>query len=372
MSKTTNTLIDKEAFLKKYNINEEIFNKTQLDWSLLTDIYCSYANYKEELEPAAIHIFNRLMKAPLINSVRYRLKDPEHLVEKIIRKKIESPTLNVTPDNYAEEITDLIGVRAIHLFKEDWEGINDFINSNWHLKGNPTANYREGDSEQIINFYKEKGCNVKMHKFGYRSVHYLIETKPGKKIFYAEIQVRTIFEEGWSEIDHKIRYPYNVDNQLFFQFLLILNRLAGSADEMGSYIKYLQETLDEKQSTFNDRIKEKDELIAELRTTITNLRVQDKTKSKLQEKLILLQENINVNPFANITNFAFPPSQLFSITEKFNEQLKLIQNINPRFLSTTLKGLQENKVSSPKMPSGEENETSNTKKATVRKPNKKK
>ena len=60
----------------------------------------------------------------------------------------------------------------------------------------------------------------------------------------AEIQVRTIFEEGWSEIDHKIRYPYDADNPVLGQFLVVFNRLAGSADEMGSFVKLLKRKLD--------------------------------------------------------------------------------------------------------------------------------
>ena len=61
-----------------------------------------------------------------------------------------------------------------------------------------------------------------------------------KHHYTIELQVRTIFEEAWSEIDHKIRYPYFMHDKLFSEYLLILNRLAGSADEMGTYIKFLQ------------------------------------------------------------------------------------------------------------------------------------
>jgi len=36
-------------------------------------------------------------------------------------------------------------------------------------------------------------------------VHYLLVMQPTKQRYLCELQVRTIFEEGWSEVDHRIR-----------------------------------------------------------------------------------------------------------------------------------------------------------------------
>ena len=47
-----------------------------------------------------------------------------------------------------------------------------------------------------------------------------------------EIQGRTLFEEGWSEIDHDIVYPYFKDDEMLKDFSTLLNRLSGMADEM--------------------------------------------------------------------------------------------------------------------------------------------
>ena len=44
----------------------------------------------------------------------------------------------------------------------------------------------------------------------YRSLHYIIKYKG----YYVEIQGRTLFEEGWSEIDHDIVYPYYQDDEM--------------------------------------------------------------------------------------------------------------------------------------------------------------
>jgi ppGpp synthetase/RelA/SpoT-type nucleotidyltranferase len=48
--------------------------------------------------------------------------------------------------------------------------------------------------------YKEKGFLAKCHPYGYRSVHYVVEAKSTPQTTLVEIQVRTIFEEAWSEI----------------------------------------------------------------------------------------------------------------------------------------------------------------------------
>ena len=71
----------------------------------------------------------------------------------------------------------------------------------------------------------------------YRSLHYIIKYRG----YYVEIQGRTLFEEGWSEIDHDIVYPYNKDDEMLKDFSKLLNRLSGMADEMSSYFSRMKE-----------------------------------------------------------------------------------------------------------------------------------
>lgn len=245
--------MNKTSFLVKYNICEEKYNKTGLEWSDLEAICKDYKNYRDSLfEPAEL-ILKTLMNTDGVHSVRYRVKDPEHLIEKIIRKRIEKGVeSNITVENYKNEIKDLIGLRALHLYKNEWVKINEHIKASWELNEEPVANYREGDPKDYIEAFKGKDLQVNIHKQGYRSIHYIVETKPYKISILAEIQVRTIFEEAWSEIDHTVRYPYDKDNNIYSKYLSILNRLAGSADEMGSFVlelkSHLLEIQEEKQS----------------------------------------------------------------------------------------------------------------------------
>lgn len=292
-------MLNQKEFLEKYNIKADDFQETGLSWNDLEKLYEDYLVFKDELEPTAILLFNKLMQSKKVHSVRYRIKDPEHLIEKIIRKKIESKESNITIENYKDDVTDLIGLRALHLFKEDWIFVHEFISNTWDLKQTPVANYRKGDGDQITDFFKEKGCEPKEHKFGYRSIHYIIKTQPGKQIHYGEIQVRTIFEEAWAEIDHTIRYPYDQDNPIFFQFLLILNRLSGSADEMGSFIQFLKEELKVKEREFHTLKNEKETLISDLEEKIGKLDIQGKELEDVKADLKRLREQNTTSYLSN-------------------------------------------------------------------------
>lgn len=55
------------------------------------------------------------------------------------------------------------------------------------------------------------------------------------KDVYIEIQVRTLFEEGWLEFDHRIKYPYDMENSKKKEFADILNSLAQTADHLISF-----------------------------------------------------------------------------------------------------------------------------------------
>ena len=54
-----------------------------------------------------------------------------------------------------------------------------------------------------------------------------------------------MFEEGWSEIDHDIVYPYHKDDEMLTEYSTLLNRLAGMADEMSSYFRKLKQMREE-------------------------------------------------------------------------------------------------------------------------------
>ncbi|MCH1959656.1 RelA/SpoT domain-containing protein [Romboutsia hominis] len=239
-------MINKTDFLNSYNISEDFLIENSINWNNLVDIYEDFKNYRKSYETQAELIANILRAHKKVHSVKTRVKDEEHLLEKVIRKtpdrrKKYGEDFNFTVSNYKQEITDLLGIRVIHIFKEDWEEIHDFISLMWSVN-EIVANVREGDNTKQ---FEELGIEVCSRISGYRSVHYLIESYPTTQRVISEIQVRTIFEEGYGEIDHQLRYSLSEIPELLEQNLMLLNRIAGSSDEMASLINMLSKSFDE-------------------------------------------------------------------------------------------------------------------------------
>ncbi|MGK0468348.1 RelA/SpoT domain-containing protein, partial [Clostridium sp.] len=122
--------LDKEDFLKKTQTSEDDIIKNEIDFSVLNQIYIDYDSYRSSYESQAGFIADTLRTHKKIHSVKSRVKEPDRLIEKIIRKTTGrkekyGPEFKFSMENYKEEINDLIGVRAIHIFKEDWEDIHN-------------------------------------------------------------------------------------------------------------------------------------------------------------------------------------------------------------------------------------------------------
>ncbi|MEK4510145.1 RelA/SpoT domain-containing protein [Paenibacillus sp. FSL K6-2524] len=277
--------LSKNEFFERYHLPEEY--KEIIDWDQMVKIYDHFLSIKDRLTAQAEFIAKTLRSNKIIHTVRSRLKDPEHLVEKMIRKtpqrkeqKGEDFCFSVS--NYQEEITDLIGVRAIHIFKEDWEQIHNFISETWNVIEN-TANVRAGDNTER---FSELDINVDRRKSGYRSVHYLIEFSPTSKKMVAEIQVRTIFEEGYGEIDHLLRYPHGEVPKIIELNLLLLNRIVGSSDEMASFLNMLKENLVQVQTDMDSKDKEN----KLLREKINSLKIEKSEKESILSSISVINE----------------------------------------------------------------------------------
>lgn len=261
--------LNREGFLHRHIICQEDLDCCGVDWNTLDAIYSDFNTYHSTYQTQAEFIASTLRTHKKIHSVKSRVKDSERLIAKIIRKTEDrqekyGKDFQFTVENYKEEITDLIGIRVIHLFKEDWETIHNFITTTWKVM-EITANVREGDDTQR---FEELAIKIHSRKSGYRSVHYLIEFFPTNQRVIAEVQVRTIFEEGYGEIDHQLRYSHKEIPEILAANLLLFNRIAGSSDEMASYINLLNKNLTEIKTQYDDLLLKKDREIKALKAQL--------------------------------------------------------------------------------------------------------
>lgn len=231
----------------------------------LNKIYDDFISF--DLEKIKNEILNHLNDKleGKVHSIRARVKNADHLIEKIIRNVNENPNkyAKINVDNYNKIVTDLIGVRIIILNKYDWKEIHESLLS--IFRNNPEY-YATAPEDIMINFdrysnkeeiedlkdaigyhaeqpivyitsqddreiYQDDYLIIDEAKKHYRSIHYIIRYDT----IYFEIQVRTIFEEGWLEFDHRVKYPYDKDNEKKQEYIEILSSLAVAADRLISF-----------------------------------------------------------------------------------------------------------------------------------------
>lgn len=253
-------------FLLKYPYTQTTIEENNISINSLIEIFDDYINYTDSYLNQANFISNILRSQKAVHSVKSRTKDPDRLIEKVIRKtpdrkKKYGDEFQFTVENYKNEINDLIGIRVIHIFKEQWREIHEFIVKTWNVI-EISANVRDGDNITVFN---ELNIDVYSRASGYRSVHYLVEFYPTNQRVIAEIQVRTIFEEGYGEIDHRLRYSHDEIPEILKSNLLLFNRIVGSADEMASLINTLSKDWDTKELEYQKIINEQRKEIERLK-----------------------------------------------------------------------------------------------------------
>ena len=103
--------------------------------------------------------------------------------------------------------------------------------NHYYIAERPKAYKRAGDSR----IYNDNEIDIITDGI-YRSLHYIIKYKG----YYIEIQGRTLFEEGWGEVDHDIVYKESQNDEMLRDYSKLLNRLSGLADEMSSYFRRMK------------------------------------------------------------------------------------------------------------------------------------
>lgn len=127
---------------------------------------------------------------PVTDNIISRIKSPESIVRKLVRKNRE-----VTPQNALTTLHDLIGIRVVCPFQDDVFLLAEEISKNIGF--------------EVVNI---KDFVSKPKSSGYRSIHIILacDKTPGMRC-YAEIQVRSVAMNYWAILDHLLCYKSEDD-----------------------------------------------------------------------------------------------------------------------------------------------------------------
>lgn len=175
---------------------------------------------------------------PLIHSTKMRAKDPDHLRDKLARKmlkcKKDGIPFEITNENLFLRVNDLAGVRILHLHTAQVPAINEILtsllqNELYEIIEGPTARIWDREYEDIFRSY---GIESVPNNRLYTSVHYVVSAGNKERVHTAEIQVRTLAEELWGEVDHTFNYPHPTSIRSCQEQIKVLARVTSSCTRL--------------------------------------------------------------------------------------------------------------------------------------------
>lgn len=174
---------------------------------------------------------------PHIHSALWRAKDPEHLRDKLERKikkcRSENREFEISKENLFEKINDLAGVRILHLYTTQFPEIDAALREVLAAEG---FNIIEGPEARVWDHeyqgvFEGFGIKATPNERMYTSVHYIVSAAGGRSRT-AEIQVRTLAEELWGEVDHRINYPHQSEIVALQEQIRVLARVVSSCTRL--------------------------------------------------------------------------------------------------------------------------------------------
>jgi len=154
-----------------------------------------YSQKRSDYEELAERIDDILFEILELEKVNYALIDNR-------AKTLESFQTRMRESKNKKELYDLSGIRVVGYVRSDVEKIVKIIRKNFTV-----------DEDKS----KDKASELKPDQFGYRAIH-LVCTLPNERIIlpeykkfkelYFEIQVKTILEHAWAQIEHDRNYKY--------------------------------------------------------------------------------------------------------------------------------------------------------------------
>lgn len=172
-----------------------------------------------------------------VHSTKGRLKDASHLEDKLLRKVTEAKTkgkpFTITGKNLFYRVNDLAGFRILHLHTEQIVSIDRELRAvlkeyKFPLVEKPKARTWDDESRE---FFRRAGIRPIKSPTMYTSVHYVVQSNSSTK-YTCEIQVRTLAEELWGEVDHTMNYPHKSSIPSCVEQIKVLARVTSSCSRL--------------------------------------------------------------------------------------------------------------------------------------------
>ena len=167
----------------------------------------------------------------LIHFIKYRVKEPQSLANKLERLAFKDQTIDET--NLFKEIKDLAGVRIIHLHADQIADLHPRIldilkEQEYQIIGEPVANCWDVDYEEL---FDRIGLQVQRQASMYTTVHYDVLAHESSGIA-CELQVRSLADEVWGEVSHRVNYPDESPSEACQDQLKVLARLTSGCGRL--------------------------------------------------------------------------------------------------------------------------------------------
>ena len=194
-----------------------------LDFDTEKSHFLHYYNERASLFSDAVKSYKTLLSLLLADNdefatphVNGRVKHREECIGKFERKYRQKLEDDKKDYEIKEYITDILGLRIVCHYGSDVELVKKILQNNFQI---------------IDETNKTKVMEAHDDTFGYKGLHLdlkLLENRaalPEYKRFSEyrfEVQIRTIIQDAWSSLDHKIKYKKNIPSKLKRR----INRLA--------------------------------------------------------------------------------------------------------------------------------------------------
>lgn len=213
----------KDRFKKKYGSDfselsadvNVVFNKKKREFY---DYYALNLSMMERIRDSYANLLS-LMTSDLPSGrpkIGSRIKDRAECVRKFeIKYRTQAERDKRDQYNIADYITDLIGIRVICLYEDDVHAVHDIIKDNFTI----------ADTTD-----KTKLLEEDHEKFGYKGLHLNLKLNAkreklpeykGFQDFIVEVQIRSIVQDAWSEVDHRLKYKKSIPSQLKHKIIRI-------------------------------------------------------------------------------------------------------------------------------------------------------